>query len=250
MLYGAHAFWLHPWFVARAWWKLFGFPCDPRLWVAFFVHDLGYWGCPNMDGDEGERHPEWGAQRMFCWFDGDWKAVGSELMHETKRGGIAPRYGGTRFLPHPKLWHLKMARRLNRMFGHKGDMYWHDLSLYHSRFYAKADKKQPSRLCIADKFSIALTPTRLYLPMVIATGEIREYVKLASDRRPDERSGLSGTEKAIARRTGLARPKLYWRWHRELQTYMREWVEEHRDGREDTWTPEARQARDEAGVWE
>ena len=46
VLFGAHAFWLHPWFVAAAWWKLYGFPWDPRLWVAFFLHDLGYFGKP------------------------------------------------------------------------------------------------------------------------------------------------------------------------------------------------------------
>lgn len=45
VLFGAHCFFIHPLFVALAWWKLFGFPWDPRLWVAFFVHDLGYWGC-------------------------------------------------------------------------------------------------------------------------------------------------------------------------------------------------------------
>ena len=41
VLFGAHAFWLHPFFVAVAWTRLYGFPWDPRLWVAFFVHDLG-----------------------------------------------------------------------------------------------------------------------------------------------------------------------------------------------------------------
>ena len=40
VLFGAHCFFLHPFFVAVAWWKLYGFPVDPRLWVAFFVHDL------------------------------------------------------------------------------------------------------------------------------------------------------------------------------------------------------------------
>ena len=64
VLYGAHCFFIHPWFVALAWWKLFGFPFDPRLWIAFFVHDLGYIGKPNMDGTEGELHPYFGASIM------------------------------------------------------------------------------------------------------------------------------------------------------------------------------------------
>ncbi len=71
-MYGAHQFLLHPLFVALAWWKLFGFPKDIRLWVAFFVHDIGYWGCPNMDGYEGQRHPELGAYLMGKLFGQEW----------------------------------------------------------------------------------------------------------------------------------------------------------------------------------
>ena len=74
VLYGAHCFFLHPFFVAWGWTKLYGFPWDPRLWIAFFVHDLGYIGKPNMDGEEGERHVFVGGmicQRLFGreWFD-------------------------------------------------------------------------------------------------------------------------------------------------------------------------------------
>lgn len=50
---------------------MYGFPFDPRLWVCFFVHDLGYWGKPNMDGKEGERHVLFGADlvgRLFDWY--------------------------------------------------------------------------------------------------------------------------------------------------------------------------------------
>lgn len=69
VLYGAHCFFLHPFFVALAWWQLYSFPLDPRLWVAFFVHDLGYRGMPNMDGPEGEDHIRLGAGIMRWLFD-------------------------------------------------------------------------------------------------------------------------------------------------------------------------------------
>lgn len=69
ILYGAHCFFIHPWVVAYAWWKLYGFPWDPRLWIAFYVHDLGYWGKPNMDGPEGEDHVWFGAHVMGWLFD-------------------------------------------------------------------------------------------------------------------------------------------------------------------------------------
>lgn len=72
VLYGAHCLFIHPVFVLIAWIKLYGWPWDPRLWVAFFVHDLGYWGKPNMDGEEGEMHPELGAILMHKWFDRSW----------------------------------------------------------------------------------------------------------------------------------------------------------------------------------
>jgi len=69
VLFGAHCFMIHWFFVAVAWWKLYGFPWDPRLWFAFFLHDLGYWGKPNMDGDEGECHPFFAAELMHRLFD-------------------------------------------------------------------------------------------------------------------------------------------------------------------------------------
>ncbi|HWY35166.1 MAG TPA: hypothetical protein VNX68_11010, partial [Nitrosopumilaceae archaeon] len=72
VLFGAHCFFLHPWFVAAAWWKLYGFPWDIRLWIAFFVHDIGYIGKPNMDGEEGERHVLFGADLMYRFFGQTW----------------------------------------------------------------------------------------------------------------------------------------------------------------------------------
>lgn len=101
VLFGIHQFLLHPTLLAIAWWKLNGFRSvhigqrwewytitlrdgarlrrqravdvyasllSPRLWLAFFVHDLGYIGKPNMDGEEGERHPFVGAaiMRFIC----------------------------------------------------------------------------------------------------------------------------------------------------------------------------------------
>ena len=191
VLYGAHAFWLHPFFVAAAWTKLYGFPWDPRLWVAFFVHDLGYLGKPNMDGPEGESHPEMGALIMHM-FDGWWASC--------------------------------RAKRTR----------WHDLSLYHSRYYAKAHAAQPSRLCFADKLAFALTPAWLYLPMVMASGEIEEYLNRAQ-KADSAHWKPTGNDKRI--------------WHRQLCEYMRAWVKEHKDGAVDTWTDANRHAKTESGVW-
>lgn len=72
LLFGAHQVVTHPLFLALAWWRLYGFPADPRLWVAFVVHDWGYWGLPNMDGAEGQTHPELGGRIMARLFGQDW----------------------------------------------------------------------------------------------------------------------------------------------------------------------------------
>jgi len=206
VLYGAHCFLLHPWFVAWAWWRLYGFPWDPRLWAAFAVHDLGYWGKPNMDGPEGEAHPALGAVIMARLFDG--------------RRVVPVAVGGR------LLW-----------LGN-----WGHFTLLHSRFLAKALRLQPSRLCIADKLAIALTPSWLYLPMVRATGELNEYMAHAKRHREAHMDGSEAAEvTSINARS----------WHAGVQSYCRRWALEHRDGKIDTWTPDARgrASISSDGVW-
>lgn len=72
VLFGAHAFWMHPWFVAAGWIRLYGFPVDPRIWIAFLVHDLGYWGMDRMDDAIGQTHPELGGRIMARLFGEAW----------------------------------------------------------------------------------------------------------------------------------------------------------------------------------
>jgi hypothetical protein len=138
LLFGAHAFWLHPWFVAAAWWKLYGFPWDLRIWVAFVIHDWGYWGLDAMDDEQGEWHPAFGADIML-------KLFGSTRMQD-------PR------------WHSSINT-------------WtpYCLVFYHSRFLAQRYGFPPSPLCYADKYSLCLIPWWLYVPMVRLTGEILGY---------------------------------------------------------------------------
>ena len=185
LLFGAHCFFLHPFFVAWAWWKLYGFPWDPRLWVAFIVHDWGYWGLEAMDDERGEMHPWVGARIMTLLFDSrhpvqDWR---------------------------------------NKSLGA-----WGLFALRHSRFLAKRLGLPPSRLCMADKLAITLTPWWLYVPMTLATGEIHEYRRHGQGGKTDntDHSQPSDSHKT---------------WYQGLQAEMRAYVEMHKDGREDTWTP-------------
>ena len=82
LLFGAHNIFIHPFLVFIAWWRLYGFPADPRLWVAFIVHDWGYLGKPNMDGPEGETHVELGA-RIMRIFGRRWEEFTVSYTHLT-----------------------------------------------------------------------------------------------------------------------------------------------------------------------
>ncbi len=202
VLFGVHQFLIHPWFVAWAWWRLYGFPWDPRLWVSFFVHDLGYLAKPNMDGKEGEEHVKLGAHIVHALFDA------------CKEEPLIP-------------WKF---RRRAKFF------YWWKFCMYHSRFWAKAHDVPFSRLCVADKLSIVLTPAWLYLPLANLSGEIHEYMALIA---ADDSKYTSMNVQAKRQRD----------WYRGVQKYLADWVKEHRDGREDTWTPKGKEALNEHGVW-
>lgn len=218
VLFGAHCFFLHPFFVAIAWTKLYGFPFDPRLWIAFFVHDLGYLGKPNMDGPEGETHVELGAKIMSI-FDYRFLIKSEKAIY------------------HSYPYYTRLKYRL--VFEFKGyclikrnTHVWSNFSLYHSRYYAKKFGAQPSRLCFADKLSFNVTPRWLYLPMVNATGEIHEYLKMAKKSETTHWKPVEGQKV----------------WHSQLREYMAKWVEEHKDGSPDTWTNSNRHAITESGV--
>jgi hypothetical protein len=43
--------------------------------VCILIHDWGYWGKPNIDGIEGERHPAWAAAWAYKHFDYSRKGI-------------------------------------------------------------------------------------------------------------------------------------------------------------------------------
>lgn len=91
LMFGAHCIFIHPLLVAAAWWRLYGFPSDPRLWLAFIVHDWGYWGKSNMDGPEGETHVEAGARIMARLFGPAWgDFTRYHSRYYARKDGVAP----------------------------------------------------------------------------------------------------------------------------------------------------------------
>jgi hypothetical protein len=192
ILFGAHQFLIHPLVVFIAWWKLYGFPNDIRLITAFIVHDWGYWGKPNMDGPEGETHVILGARIMTFLFDRS-------------------------SLPHEYFITVEDEEKSYRIGP------WGQFSLFHSRFYAKAHAKPYSQLCVADKYSPYLEPWWLYLPRVIATGEIREYMNQATGQvgsKYTDESNLS----VDTRNLGPKRA-----WFKRMSTYGKYWALTHRN---------------------
>jgi hypothetical protein len=72
VLLGAHAFWLHGFFVAEAWRRLYGFPYNLPLWATFFLHDVGYLRKSDMEGPSGETHVYAGARIVALLFGRAW----------------------------------------------------------------------------------------------------------------------------------------------------------------------------------
>lgn len=73
LLFGVHQFLLHPLFLAMGWNRLYGTPLSFRLWYCFFLHDIGYIGKTDMDGEfEGQTHPELGAKIIAKLFGEEW----------------------------------------------------------------------------------------------------------------------------------------------------------------------------------
>lgn len=64
LIFGVHQFIWHPITVYMAWVRLYGRPTIKEI-ICIIIHDWGYWNKPNMDGEEGERHPETGASIAF-----------------------------------------------------------------------------------------------------------------------------------------------------------------------------------------
>ena len=135
LLFGCHQFLLHPLLVGVAWVKLYRKLPNWKEAVCILIHDWGYWGKPNVDGPEGELHPERAAR--WAWKHLDERAKGENL--------------------------------------HMGVCYYSNLCRYHSSTLAKMAGHQVSKLCLPDKYGITLVPISLMVLFGRLTGETNEY---------------------------------------------------------------------------
>lgn len=150
LLFGSHQFILHPICVALAWHRLY--KRWPEWWqaICIVVHDWGYWGCGNMDGEEGTNHPERGAEIACCLMIDISKFVWRRQFRFT--------HGPVKAIIHTSL---------------REDAW--DLCAGHSRHYAKLHNFETSPLMAADKMGIIIPPWWIHLPMFRASGELTEY---------------------------------------------------------------------------
>jgi len=207
LLFGVHTWFIHPFFVAKAWNDLYGwYPDHPyrpfpqldlfkywvKLWVCFFVHDWGYWGKKEMDGPEGDKHPEVGAGIAHSLLD--------RVLYYEPNG------------PHSQIGDDYPVK----------DTEWYKFCLYHSRFYAKSAGAKPSKLCIADKLAMAYYPTWLFVFLATITGEIKDYMSDKSQAK-HQSMGLD-----------YSTPRTFTRTCAE---YLRKYAHDHKDGKEDLETP-------------
>jgi hypothetical protein len=142
LLFGCHQFLWHPITVAIAYRRLFKRWPDAVGWLCIAVHDIGYWGCEDIDGEKGKLHPLLGAKvvskivyRFRRWFCGESKLASALISAEA-------------------------AQRC----------------LFHSGSLAKLCNETPSDICWADKFSIFCEPAWFYLFRITLSGEVKEFV--------------------------------------------------------------------------
>jgi hypothetical protein len=168
VLFGVHAFWFHPITVALAWRRLYG--RWPQWWQAIVIllHDVGYWGCDDMDGECGRLHPERGAR---------WSEV-IVLRLDLLRRRLTPHRLYKKLLA----WLSGDTDRLERYrmidfweAANLGELAW-ELSIYHSARYAGRVEEPPSDLCLPDKASIFFDPPWFYLLRGCASREVYGYV--------------------------------------------------------------------------
>jgi hypothetical protein len=137
LLFGVHQFVWHPFTVWRAWRHYH--KRTPTFWetVAIVVHDWGYWGCDNMDGEQGITHPDRGALFIYWLY---------ARTHSGKGRNITQALN---------LWELVRC---------------------HSSHHARNIGGSPSALCAPDKLSVLFDPPWWYLLRGCLSGEIGEYI--------------------------------------------------------------------------
>lgn len=226
VLYGAHQFILHPLFVTLAWLRLYGLRSerdphvgpvsffDPRLHLAFWLHDLGYIGKTNMDGATGEAHPLWAASLMRRWFGDGWFRFC--LYHSRS-------WAKSQCEPHSLLCIAdKLAVALEprwlylprvRATGEIGEYVHRFLESRAGRGKYAGDEEGEQSRCVQHVTRVA---AKLDVPPTLAMAVM---------------AARSDSGKRFVRRIERA-------WHDSMTAFLRDWASEHKRKRADTSVPD------------
>lgn len=141
LLFGVHQIFWHPICVSRAWRFIHGRWPTRAEWICIIVHDWGYWGCPNMDGEIGKTHPEAGARiaRRLIYLYSRWRG------HNVENANVIAEA-------------------------------FYQFTLFHSRFYAARQERSVSPLFLPDKLAVLFEPRWFYLLRGWLSGEVAEYI--------------------------------------------------------------------------
>lgn len=176
LLFGVHQFLWHPVTVALAWRRLHKKWPSLGECVCIFVHDWGYWGCNDMDGPEGKRHPELGARVAARWVGRlNWLKMWSclplvfaftkvgrrSVKGMLKEGAYKFYFGQIRGGIGQRTTVVAVAA--------------YYLVRYHSRSLAKSENAPVSPLCAPDKLSVIFDPHLFYMLRAWISGEGREF---------------------------------------------------------------------------
>lgn len=143
----------------------------------------------------------WDIRLWFCFFLHDIGYLNKKFMDDE----VAET--------HPEVG----AKIVGKLFGKE----WYYFCLLHSRFYAKKLNLNYSKLCVADKAVIYITPQKLVIFLYKLTGEYKEYMKLS----------IEGKYKQM----NIADPNII-KWDNNVRNYIKAWVKEHKELKADTWT--------------
>lgn len=149
ILFGVHQFLWHPITVVRAWRFYYGRWPTVEEFLCIAVHDLGYWGCAEIDGAEGRQHPKAGGR------------IAAKLV-----------YWWNRFLLRG---HREAGARWLWAFG---------FVVTHSKNYAYSIGVNTGPLYAPDKLSILFDPMWFYLLRAKLSGELDEYIKQSPWKYP------------------------------------------------------------------
>jgi hypothetical protein len=142
LLFGCHQFLWHPLTVALAYRRLFRRWPDAVGWLCILVHDWGYWGKTDIDGESGKKHPLLGAK------------IVNRVVYRMRR------------------WFCREPRIVSVLVASESA----ERCLLHSGSLARAINTSPSDICWADKFSLFYDPEWFYLLRTWASGELSEFV--------------------------------------------------------------------------